>query len=195
MKRFPTRIGLVVVLASALFLCSAAVAAEEGHQAAPSKGWVATDTYRVMNFVVLAAVLFFILRKPAGNALSGRIQNIREQLDNLEAEKAAAEKKLSEYETKLMQLEKEAESIVEEYIRQGKEARERILAEAESAAEKMEAQAKKAIENEFATARASLQAEVMERALAEAETLIRNRITEEDQERLVDEYLQKVVAQ
>ena len=73
-----------------------------------TKGWVSTDTFRVMNFTVLAVALFFVLRKPLSQALSSRIKGIKEQLDELEAQKAEAEKKLAEYNQKLAQLEKEA---------------------------------------------------------------------------------------
>ncbi len=159
-----------------------------------TKGWAATDTYRVMNFVVLAVVLFFLLRKPMVQALDNRIQGIRDQLKELEEKKAAAQKELADYTQKIARLDEEAEQILAEYTRQGEEAKERILKEAESAAEKLEQQAKRNIENEFENARKALQAEIIEKSLAKAEELIQEQITAEDQDRLVDEYLEKVVA-
>ena len=92
------------------------------------------------------------------------------------------------------QLEQEAEQIVDQYIQQGQEAKARILEEAQSAAEKLEEQARRNIDHEFKKAREQLQAEVMEKALAKAEEVIKSRISDKDQERLVDEYLEKVVA-
>ncbi|MDP3283103.1 MAG: hypothetical protein Q8M56_01575, partial [Desulfobacterales bacterium] len=63
------RCAAIVIFVSALLLffagavfCSSG--GEGGHGEGVPKGWVATDTYRVMNFVVLAAGLFFLLRKP-----------------------------------------------------------------------------------------------------------------------------------
>ena len=47
-----------------------------------AKGWVATDTYRVMNFSVLFIALFFLLKKPVSNALNARINGIKEQLED-----------------------------------------------------------------------------------------------------------------
>ena len=67
-----------------------------GHGDAASKGWVATDTYRVMNFAVLAIGLFLVLKKPVSQALGGRIQGIKEQLQELAEKKTAAEAKLPE---------------------------------------------------------------------------------------------------
>jgi F-type H+-transporting ATPase subunit b len=157
-----------------------------------TKGWMATDWFRVMNFAVLAIALVFILRKPLSQALGARITGIKSQLEDLEARKAAAEKQLAEYNEKLSRLEKESEKIVEDYIKQGNEAKARILKEAESAAEKLQSQARRNIEHEFKQAKLKLQEEIFESSLAKAEEIIKGKISGEDQDRLVDDYLRKV---
>lgn len=159
-----------------------------------SKGWQNTDWFRVMNFVVLAGVLFFILRKPVSQALSSRIKDIKEQLESLEVQKTEAEKQLAQYNEKLSQLESEAEKIVDGYIKQGNEAKAKILKEAERTAEKLQDQAKRNIEHEFAKAKQKLQQEVVESSLQKAEESLKKKITAQDQDKLVDEYLIKVVA-
>ena len=159
-----------------------------------TKGWVATDTWRVMNFVVLLVALIFVLRKPISQALSSRIKDIREQLESLETQKAEAEKQLAQYNEKLSQLESEAEKIVEGYIKQGNEAKAKILKEAQATAEKLQVQARRNIEHEFGKARQELQREVVEKSLAKAEETLKKTITAQDQDKLVDEYLDKVVA-
>jgi len=158
-----------------------------------SKGWVTTDTYRVMNFVVLAAVLIVLLRKPAKNALNDRIHQIKNQMDALEAKKREAEAKLAEYSNRLASLDRESEKIVTEYIRQGEEAKSRIIAEARAAAEKIEAQARRSIQSEFKQAKKNLHRNVLDKALANAERMIKEKITAGDQESLIDDYLKKVV--
>jgi F-type H+-transporting ATPase subunit b len=127
-------------------------------------------------------------------ALNDRIKGIENQLGELEAKKKAAEKELAEYNQRLLLLDKEAEKIISEYVKQGKEAKEKILKQAEAAAEKLEEQAKRNIEHAFNQARLQLQAEIAEKALAKAEERIKSRITGKDQEKLVDEYLEKVAA-
>lgn len=186
---------LVLTFAAVAILPAGAVwAAAGGHgEAHGTQGWVATDTYRVMNFIVLAAALFFFLRKPIAQALRGRIQGIQDQLDDLEVKKKQAEAELAEYNEKLAQLEKEADRIVADYITQGKEAKARILKEAEAAAQKIEDQAMRNIAHEFEQAREKLQTEVLEKALIKAESLIQRNVTDDDQDRLVDEYISKVV--
>jgi F-type H+-transporting ATPase subunit b len=184
----------ILSAASALLVCVsgtvwAASGGDSGHG-----GFTSTDWFRVMNFVVLFAVLFFLLRKPIPRALNSRIQGIQDQLNDLEAKKADAEKQLAEYNQKLGTLEKEAERIMADYIRQGHEAKARILKEAEAAAEKVQAQAGRNIAHEFEQAKARLQTEIFEKSLAHAEGLLKRSITAKDQSRLVEEYLEKVVA-
>jgi F-type H+-transporting ATPase subunit b len=157
-------------------------------------GLSSTDWYRIMNFVVLAAAVFFLLRKPIPRALDSRVQGIQNQLNDLEARKAEAEKGLAECNRKLGELEKEAGRIMSDYIRQGEDAKVRILKEAESAAEKIQAQARRNIEHEFEQTKARLQKDIFEQALAKAESMLKHNVTAADQAHLVEDYLQKVVA-
>lgn len=182
-------VAVVVVLTLGMEIVLGSSGAETG-----AKSWIATDTYRVMNFVVLLVALIFILRKPISQALSSRIKSIREQLELLETQKAEAEKQLAQYNEKLSQLEKEAEKIVQGYIKQGNEAKAKILKEAQDSAEKLQAQARRNIEHEFDKARQELQREVVEKSLVKAEEALKKAITAKDQDKLVDEYLDKVVA-
>ncbi|MBT8340557.1 MAG: ATP synthase F0 subunit B [Desulfatitalea sp.] len=187
---------VVFVLVVAVMLATAwtpawASGAEGGHG---EVHWQKTDWFRVLNFAVLAIGLFLLLRKPASQALNSRIKGISQELEALEARKAEAEKQLTQYNEQLGRLEAEAEQIVNEYIRQGQDAKARILKEAEETADKLKEQAQNNIEHEFKQAKLLLQEHVVERALAKAEQLIVHRISPDDQNRLVDDYLGKVVA-
>ena len=184
---------LIVVLVACIGLSLGTALAASGGDSG-SKGWQNTDWFRVMNFVVLAGVLFFILRKPVSQALSSRIKGIKEQLESLEVQKVEAEKQLAQYNEKLSQLENEAEKIVADYVKQGNEAKAKILQEAERTAEKLQVQAKRNIEHEFAKAKQKLQQEIVESSLQKAEESLKKKITAQDQDKLVDEYLDKVVA-
>ena len=181
-----------LMLLMGVFSISTALGASGGEGG--SKPWEWEDTFRVLNFAVLAIALIFILRKPMSQALGSRIKVIKEQLADLETRKAEAEEKLAGYNEKLAQLEKEAKNIVADYIKQGNEAKARILKEAQSSAEKLKAQAMRNIEHELEQAKLKLQEEIFETSLAKAEEIIKNKILEDDQDRIVDEYLKKVVA-
>lgn len=91
-------------------------------------------------------------------------------------------------------LDQEADRIVADYVAQGEAAKDRILAEAEAQAIKLEEMAKRNIEQEFKNAKNELRQEIVEKALAKAEVLVRESISKEDQDKLVDDYLTKVVA-
>jgi F-type H+-transporting ATPase subunit b len=168
--------------------------AEGAHSEDHGLHWQKTDWARILNFVVLAGLLFLVLRKPASQALSNRIKGIKEELADLETRKAETEKQLAAHNNRLALMEKEAETIIAQYIQQGEDARVRILKEAQATAEKLKEQAKKNIEFEFKQAKQQLQADILDKALAKAEKLIAERISDEDQGRLVDEYIDKVVA-
>lgn len=185
-------LSIRILPAVLVFLPALAFAATGGDHGGGG-GWKATDTYRVMNFVVLLALLIFLLRKPVSQFLGDRIKGIQGQLDDLEVQKKAAEQKLAEYNERLSKLTEEAEKIVEQYKQQGEAAREKILQEAEASAEKLEAQAKRTIEHEFNQAKKQLETEVLEKAIAKAEEKLKKSITDNDQDKLIDEYLNEVV--
>lgn len=184
-------VSLLVVFSVLLAFGSVWASSEGGHGDSGVK--VKDLIWRIMNFVVLAGVLIFLLRKPLAQALESRRQGIKDQLDDLERQKQDAERRLAEYREKLSVLGKEVEKIVAEYIREGEAAKGKIIEEAQVAAEKLQEQAKKNIEHEFQKAKQQLKAEMAEQAVTMAEELIKKHINDEDQERIIDEYLTKVV--
>jgi len=192
LNRFKKNSVVFFLILLFFFAFSLSTALSASGEDSGAKGWTSTDWFRVMNFAVLAIALVFVLRKPLSQALGARIKGIKNQLEDLEARKAEAEKQLAEYNQKLSRLEKESEKIVADYIKQGNEAKARILKEAESAAEKLQVQARRNIEHEFKQAKLKLQEEIFETSLAKAEEIIIGKISGEDQDRLVDEYLRKV---
>ena len=205
-------LGVLLVL---LMLSGAAFASsEEGEAAAPGHdeaaaashegaaeggahhaGWKKTDTYKVMNFSILAAGLVWIFLKVGRPALAARIEGIKKDLDDLAARKEEAKKELALYEERLSGLAAESQRIVAEYIRQGEVARDKILAEAAGAADRLREQARRHMEHEIKEARARLTAEIVGKAMEASEKIIRTNINSDDQERLVAEFLEKVVLQ
>jgi len=184
-------LGLLMVL-SILFAFGPALASSGGgHGDGAGKGM--DLLWRTMNFAVLVGALVFLLRKPVSQGLASRRQGIKDQFDDLEKQKQDAQRQLAEYKEKLTYLDKEIEKIMAEYIQEGETAKAKIIEEAKVAAEKLQEQAKKHIAREFLAAKQQLKAEMAEEAMAMAEALIKRHINDNDQERLIDEYLAKVV--
>ena len=184
-------VALVFVLGGIAFASSSEGG---GHGGVVHNAWLANDTWKVLNFAILVVVGFFLARKPVAQFFSSRAKGIEDEIKELQQKKADAEKKLAEYQAKFKNLDQESKLILEDYIKQGEEARARILAEAEAQAEKLEEMAKRNIEQEFKSAKIKLQQEIAEKAMEKAEQVIIASISSKDQDKLVDEYLKKVVA-
>lgn len=185
---------MIILQLALIFLIFAMAGIASASSGGESKHWSNNDWFRVMNFVVLVGALFFVAKKPVADALNGRIEDIKNNLDDLESKKEQAERTLAEYEKKIATMEDEAAKILSQYEEQGEAAKKRILDAAAASADKLKEQAKRNIEHEFQSAKQQLQAEVMTKALEKAEELVKKSISSEDQDRLVDEYLEKVVA-
>ncbi|MFO7910955.1 MAG: F0F1 ATP synthase subunit B [Desulfotignum sp.] len=189
-KKYFTISGMAVMM---VFTSTAMVwAAAPGGEV--HNDWLVIDTWKTLNFAVLAIALFFLGRKPAKNFFSSRRKQISDEIKDLEQKKAVAEKQLAEYETRFKNLDQESEKIIADYIKQGEKAKERIIAQAEAQAAKLEDMAKRNIEQEFKAARLQLQQEIAGLAIEQAEAVIRESISSDDQDKLVDDYLKKVVA-
>lgn len=189
-KKYFTVSGMAVMIVGVSTAISwASAAGGEVHNS-----WLDIDTWKTLNFAVLALALFFLGRKPAKNFFSSRRKQISDELKDLEQKKTDAEKQLAEYQARFKNLDQESEQILEDYVKQGEKAKERIIAQAEAQAAKLEDMAKRNIEQEFKAARLQLQQEIAGLAIEKAEAVIRESISSDDQDKLVDDYLKKVVA-
>ena len=150
--------------------------------------------FRIMNFAGLVYLLVRYLGKPIGTALTGRQQQIKEELDGLIARRDVAEKSYKEFEARLAGMEQEMESVVQRAIAQAQIEKERILAEAEKAAADIKRQAEAAVQAEFEDAKRLLREEVAEQAAAMAEELIIKNLTPADQVAITEQYLERVGA-
>ena len=148
--------------------------------------------YRIMNFAVLVIALVILLRKPLKQGLKSRSQSIADELSELEVKRDEARKEYALLEKRIAEAEKEREAILAEYRALGEKEMVGILAEAQAMADRIKNQARFTIEQETAMAKAELRRELAEMSASLAEDLLKEKITAEDQTRLVDEYLQKV---
>ena len=149
--------------------------------------------YRVLNFGIMVGVLYFLLRKPIKQFFSKRSETIANTLSDLETKKREAEKTYEAYKQKLAQLEEETDRILQEYAEQGEREKARIIANAEKAALEIREQTEIAIAQEIKSAKVELQREIAELSVTAAEAMLREKIKEEDQQKLVDDFMEKAV--
>ncbi len=172
-------------------------AAEGAHGAAggslaPKKlkdlGW------RVLNFIVLLFILVKFGAKPIASGLAGRQKRIKDEVEDLESRRTAAEASYHEFETKLAGMEKEIDTIVEKAIAQAEVEKVKIIEKAEQAADDITRQAEMAVQNEIMEARRTLKNEIADQAATMAEELIIKNLTPDDQVKIIEDYLDKVGA-
>lgn len=149
---------------------------------------------RVLNFAVLLYLLVKFAAKPIGAGLAGRRKAIKDEIEELEAKKATAEKSYREFEQKLATVEKDIDKIVERAIAQAEVEKTKIIEKAEQAAADIKRQAEMTIQKEIMEARRTLKNEVAEQAAVLAEELIVKNLTIDDQVKIVEDYLDKVGA-
>lgn len=148
--------------------------------------------WRALNFACLVIILVLTLKKPIANGLGGRRESIKAQFEELEAQKAEAEKKYKDLETKLSRIDEEVKNIIEAAVAQGEIEKQRIIDDANRAAGDIKRQADMAVQQALADATRHLRVEVAEQAVLMAEELCKKNLQESDQNKLIEDYLEKV---
>jgi F-type H+-transporting ATPase subunit b len=175
-----------------LFFCSFALGAE-AHEGADRTGDLLDLLYRFMNFALLVIILFIVLRKVrVGDFFRSRSEEIQKKFDELRKGKEEAEKKLHELERKLKEFEEDRRRMLRQFQEEGNEEKEKIIAEAKKRAGQIVEQAELTVQQEVKTARDRLRQEIVALAAQGAGDIIAKQITEKDQDRLVDEFIEKV---
>ncbi|SNS19999.1 ATP synthase F0 subcomplex B subunit [Humidesulfovibrio mexicanus] len=183
-----TVLTLIGVLAfTALAYASGGEAGEDHGLPWANFGW------RILNFVIFIFLLYKFAGAKAAAFFGGRRTQIRKDLEDLELRKVEAEKKLKDVETGIRNLEQERAAILAEAKTQGDAIKAAILEKAHKDAEAMKAQAVTSAENEARAAFDRVRGEIADQVIEQATKIVREKLTEKDHERLVDEYLTKVV--
>jgi F-type H+-transporting ATPase subunit b len=148
---------------------------------------------RFINFALLVIILAVVLKK--SNALgffSDRAEEIRKRMDRLQQEKEEAESRYREVQQKLKEFESEKESILAEARKDGEAEKAKIISEAERRVAQMLEQVESTVKQEMEAAKGRLRQEVAEMAAEQAREIISRELSEEDQDRLVNEFIERV---
>lgn len=146
----------------------------------------------VLNFALLAFILYRFGRKPLAEALAARKKSMMQEIDNATRLKNEADARLSDYEDKLQHLDETLEQMKKDYAAQGEAERKHILAEAEERRERMKRDVEFRLEQEAKAARQILLLEAVERAVAEAEEMIKKKVAKSDIDRMADDFLSEI---
>jgi F-type H+-transporting ATPase subunit b len=188
-KRLCFLLVIVLVLALVGGLALNAFAAEERKGTSSfKKTWM--KIWEVLNFLILAFLMFKLLRDPVKNFFQNRTEMLRQKIAEAEGASIEAERELKEIESRFEMLDEEIQRLQQTITEQGARRRDNIISDAEQAAEYMLEKAKIESDMMMREAKIRLRREVSNEAVRLAEESIKKEIGKKDQERLVDEYLQ-----
>ena len=169
------------------------VSAAGGHGGGDRSADLIDLLYRFINFALLVIILFFVLRKaPIRDFFSARIEGIKQRLEDLKTGKADAEREYQTIEQKLKAFEEEKKSILDQYRSEGMAEKDRIIAEAKERVQQIIENAELTIQQELQSARERVKQEVVDLAALKAQEILENELQDKDQDRLVDEFIEKV---
>jgi F-type H+-transporting ATPase subunit b len=142
--------------------------------------------------VLIFGIVIYFARKPIKNMLKQRAEMIEKTLKEAQEAKELAQKALQEAQTRLQTKDKEIEEILYVSKQAGEQERQRLIEESERLKERIFEQAKVNIEYELKGAKDALKAEAVEIAMELAEKKIKEKLTKEEQEKLLQESLTKI---
>lgn len=185
--------GLKFIIAAAMVLvATVALAAEHAEGGHPGINW-SDLIFRLINFAIFVAVIWKFAGKKVAELFRGRREQIETQLSDFTVRRQEAEARLKDVEASIANLEAERAKVLEEYKAQGESLKKAIIEKAEADAAKIVATAEATSAQERRSAEKRIRAEVAELVIDAAEKMLAEKLGQEEHEKLVDEYLTKVV--
>jgi len=146
--------------------------------------------FKLINFVILAGALVYLLRKPLGSFLAQRSDTIREELEEGRKALEASQTQLRVIEDKLGRLEEEIASFKAAATREMEAEGERLRSAAAEEAEKVAQSARAQIEISARAAKLELKVYAAAQAVELAEEMVRQRLDENGRKRLVTRFVE-----
>jgi F-type H+-transporting ATPase subunit b len=147
------------------------------------------NTYKIINFLIMAAALVYLLRQPLKDFFADRNDAIRQGLEEGRKALAAAEARMAEVESKLNNLGKEITAFKAESERAMAAERERLQQTAESEAARLMEFAQTQIESAARAAKGELKRYAAGQAVELAEAMIRQRLDDPARRGLVARFV------
>ncbi len=141
---------------------------------------------KLVNLIIFVGILYYLLRKPARAFFARRLADVRSTLDRAAKDKETATTKLKDIDARLARLEVEIAEIQAQTDHEAEAERARIQRDTEKEAERLRQLAKREIDIAKFGALVELRKFAADKSVELAEQMIRNRLTVEDDRRLVD---------
>ncbi|MDA8084044.1 MAG: ATP synthase F0 subunit B [Nitrospiraceae bacterium] len=147
----------------------------------------------VVNFLVLIGLVIYVVKKAdLGGYFRKRTELIEQTLREAKEAKVLAEKALAEVDERLRVKDKEIDEIITYARQSGENEKTRLIAEGETMKEKIIEQTKNNIEYEVKRAKELIKEEAVLVAMELAEKKLKEKMTKEEQIKLLEESLAKI---
>jgi F-type H+-transporting ATPase subunit b len=164
--------------------------AEGGHEEAIT--FMGDWLPRLVNFGIIAAVVVYYTRKPIRDFFANRSAEIAKSMADSKETRERAVAALADMERKIKEMEAETGRMVADAQARGEKDKQALIEEGRKVAQDVQAQVKQGIELELQKARAALATEASLLSLELAEGSIKSKISSQDHERIIKEYVTKV---
>jgi len=191
MKRFDFN-GLSVWL---LFVFLAILSAPTAVLAAESSGeWRPTYDLIMMwlNFGILVFLLVKFTKTPIANFFKGQKEEVERDLHEAEEKHQVAQSKLAEAQKLLDESDERLRRLKERILKQGEYKKHEIINSAMEESRALLEETRKRVDNQIVLAKNKFKSELIDAAIAEAMTKLPSHITEDDDQIMIDQYIQKV---
>jgi len=185
-------IGSVILLV-AVSVVFASSGGEGGHGGGEEGSSLGTMIWRIVNFVILMALLWKLLADKIKKYFVDRRDEIAQMIEEADKAKSDAQAQYADIQGKLKNVEKDIQDIKVAIMGELGSEKDRIIEEGKVAAERIIQQAKWTAEQEVVKAKNELKDHVVEMAGDMASGMINRSMTPDDQKRILEEYLDKVV--
>lgn len=182
----------LVVILILLFLPVMAFAQHEEGHAEVYFGFVPGWVLKTLNMLLFIGVLVYFVGGPVKKAFRDRGDQIRKASDEARDRREKADRMAADIQARLEQIAEDVRSIHERAEAEGERQKRELVAAAEAEAAKILAAARTEVDNRLKNARAELTEFAGRLAANRAEEILRERITESDQQKLFQESLEQV---
>lgn len=184
------RVILSILLVVPMVLAAGTAFASSEGGTSPWNTWMLM--WRVVNTVALVALLVYFLKKPLVSFFAERRIQIEKDLADAREQRERAERIIAEYKEKIAGMERELEKMRADLEKAAEAESRKVTGNAERMASAMVEAARMAAEQEVRKAKVILKNEAVDMAVKLAETLIREKITDSDRKKIMEDYLDKV---
>ena len=179
--------AILVVVVSTVAFASEGGGGEEGNKEVWMMVW------RIVNFVILMGLLWKLLADKIRTYFVDRKEELAQMIDEADKAKGDVESQLADIQGKLRNVENDIQEIKSAITGELEGEKNRIIEEGRLAAERIVQQAKWTADQEVVKVKEELRDHVADMAGNMASGMITSNMTPDDQKRILEEYLNKVV--